>query len=451
MKKYELDMTQGSIIKNMALFSVPLILSGILQLLFNAADIVIVGRFDGETALAAVGSTSSLINLIINIFMGYTTGAGVIIARHFGAGDEKRTSVAVNSCMTISIIFGIFLMFTGAFFGRNLLQLMQCPADVIDGAATYIKIYFIGMPAFMIYNFGSGVLRAVGDTKRPLYYLTVAGIINVLLNLIFVIRFHMGVAGVAWATVLSQCVSAFFVLKCLINTDSSYKLDIKKLGVDKKEFILMSKIGIPAGVQGSLFSLSNVSIQSVVNSFGSQVVAGNSAASNIEGFVYVVLNCSAQSILTFVGQNFGAGKPERIKKGIVQGMIFSSLISLAVSGMVILFSRQLLGLYVNNADIINIGIRRLMIIAGTYVLCGVNENLVASLRGLGSSSAPMFTSLFGICGFRLLYVATIFKYFSTIESVYITYPISWTITAAVNGILLAVMWKKLKKKTVCTN
>lgn len=442
MKKYELNMTEGSIIKNIVLFSIPLILSSVLQLLFNAADVVIVGRFDGETALAAVGSTSPLINLIINIFMGYTTGAGVIIARHFGAGDHDRTSIAVNTCITMGIIFGIVLLFAGQIFAVKLLHLMQCPEDVMDGASTYVKIYFLCMPAFMLYNFGSGVMRAVGDTKRPLYYLTVAGVANVLLNLLFVIKFRMGVAGVALATVLSQCISAFLVIRSLMKSKESYGLNIKQLRIDRKEFVQMTKIGIPAGIQGSLFSISNVSIQSLINSFGSQVVAANSASANIEGFVYIMLNSVAQGILTFVGQNVGANKLDRVKKGVLRGTLFSAAVTLFMGGVVIVLSKQLVGLYAENTTIITLAIRRLIIICGTYAICAFNEAFVAALRGLGSSAVPMFTSVFGICGLRLLFVLFLFQYFNNLESIYFTYPATWAVTSIVNGILLLWTIKK---------
>ncbi|MBQ7975796.1 MAG: MATE family efflux transporter [Clostridia bacterium] len=443
MKKYELDMSRGSIIKNIMLFSIPLMLSSILQLLFNAADVVIVGKFDGELALAAVGSTTSLINLIINVFMGYATGAAVVISRHFGANDERATHRAVNSCITMSLIFGVFLLFVGVVFGKTFLELMSCPPDVIDSAAVYLRIYFLGMPAFMLYNFGSGVLRAVGDTRRPLYYLSVAGVVNVVLNLFFVIKLGWGVAGVATATTISQCISAFLVIRCLIVSKQSYRLNVKALRIDKKEFMFMTKIGLPAGIQGSLFSIANVTIQSLINSFGSAAVAGNATASNIEGFVFVIVNCIAQAVLTFTGQNMGAGKISRIKKGVFTGLGLQAVIVLSVAIIVNIFAYHLSSLYADEPEVIQLAVNRLRIISVTYFICGFNEVFVAALRGLGTSTLPMITSIFGICGLRLVYIATVFKVFNSLESLYLTYPISWIITGAVNGILLVVLWKKL--------
>lgn len=445
-KKYEIDMSQGSVFKNMVLFAVPLILSSVLQLLFNAADVVIVGRFEGEIALAAVGSTTSLINLMINVFMGYATGASVVISKHFGAGNKDATHRAVNTCITMSLIFGVVIMLLGGFFAKPLLMLMNNPPDVIDSAALYIKIYFIGMPAFMLYNFGSGVLRAVGDTKRPLFYLAIAGAINVILNLFFVAVLGWGVAGVAAATTISQCVSAVMVIKCLINSKEGYRFDFKKLGINKKEFVLMTKIGLPAGIQGSLFSIANVTVQSVINGFGSGAVAGNAASSSIEGFVYVFVMAMNQAVLTFTGQNYGAGKPDRIKKGVFTGlgMQFVSVLLLGVG--VVIFGNSLVGLYTEDAEVISFAVKRLSIISTTYFICGFNEVFVGALRGMGCSLAPMITSVFGICVLRLVYIATVFKFFLSLESLYLTYPVSWMITGAVNGIFLMIMWKKLIRR-----
>lgn len=445
-KKYEIDMSRGSVFKNMVLFAVPLILSSVLQLLFNAADVVIVGRFDGEIALAAVGSTTSLINLMINVFMGYSTGASVVISKHFGAGDKGATHRAVNTCITMSLIFGIVIMFLGILFARPLLTLMNNPPDVIDSAVLYIKIYFIGMPAFMLYNFGSGVLRGVGDTKRPLFYLAIAGVINVILNLFFVAVLGFGVAGVAAATTISQCVSAGLVIKCLVKSKESYRFDIRKLGINKKEFTLMTKIGLPAGIQGSLFSVANVTVQSVINGFGSVTVAGNATASSIEGFVYVLIMALNQSVLTFTGQNFGAGKPDRIKKGIYTGL-WMQFVTVTLLGVgVFVFGRFLAGLYTRDAEVISVAVKRLSIISTTYFICGFNEIFVGALRGMGCSFAPMVTSVFGICVLRLVYIGTVFKILRSLESLYLTYPVSWLVTGAVNGIILIVIWKKIVRR-----
>lgn len=442
MKKYEIDMTHGSITKKLLLFSLPLMLSSVLQLLYNAADIVVVGRFDGETSLAAVGSTASLINLIVTVFVGYATGASVVISKYFGAQDKAGTGRAVRTCITMSFIFSIFLLFVGVLGSKFFLGLMSCPEDVIDKAALYMRIYFLGMPAFMLYNFGSGVLRAVGDTKRPLYYASFSGVVNVLLNLVLVIKFKMGVAGVAVATIISQYISAALVMRCLMKSEGSYRFNIKNIGIDKKEFIQMTKIGLPAGIQGSMFSISNVTIQSVVNSYGSVVMAGNAAANNIDGFVYAILNSISQGVLTFSGQNFGAGKMRRIRKGVAKSLLLSFVIVGSISVLVNVFSHQLLGIYSTDIEVIKVGAYKMLFVAGTYFICGFNELFVSGIRGMGHSFAPMLTSVFGICGIRIIYVATIYKLFSSLPSLYLAYPLSWIITAIINGILFYTIWKK---------
>lgn len=446
MKKYEMNMAEGSILKNLVFFSVPLILSSVLQLLFNAADIVIVGRFDGDTALAAVGSTTSLIHLILNIFIGYSTGASVVISRYFGAGNETATKKAVSTSITTACLFGIIVMVLGITVSRTLLELMNTPGNVIDGAATYMKIYFIGVPALMLYNFGSGVLRAIGDTKRPLAYLTVAGIINVILNLIFVIKFHMGVAGVALATTISQTVSAACVVICLIKTKECYGIDIKSLRIHKKEFLQMTKIGLPAGIQGSLFSISNVIVQSSINAFGSLAVAGNSAAQSVEGFVYVILNSIAQGCLTFTGQNFGAGKAQRIKKGTLTCLALELVVVFSISIVVLAMGNTVLGFYTDKPEAISIGFGRLSVICFTYFLCGFNEVVVSHLRGLGCSALPTAVSVFGICGVRILYILTVYKYLGTLESLYVVYPLSWIVSFIINGAAALLLWRRLTGK-----
>jgi len=311
-KNYEIDMCNGPLLGKILAFAIPLMLSGILQLLFNAADIVVVGRFAGNEALAAVGSTSSLINLLVNLFIGLSVGANVLVARFFGAGQKRELSEMVHTAIATSLLSGLLLIFVGLFLARPALQLMDTPTDCIEQATLYMQLYFVGMPAMMAYNFGSAILRAVGDTKRPLYYLLFAGVINVVLNLIFVIIFSMGVAGFALATVISQVVSAVLVIRCLILCDADYKLNLKELRIVKDKLIKMAQIGLPAGLQGALFSISNVFIQSSVNSFGSVAMAGNTAAGNIEGFVYTAMNAMHQTAISFTGQNYGALKFKRI-------------------------------------------------------------------------------------------------------------------------------------------
>lgn len=446
MKKYELNMSSGSILKNLVLFSWPLMLSKLLQLLYNAVDIIVVGKFEGDLALASVGATSSLINLFVNVFMGYATGAGVVISRYFGANDTVNTKRAVSTCIKMSLCFGIFLMIAGNILSTPMLRLMSCPDDVIGGASLYMKIYFLGMPAFMIYNFGSGVLRAVGDTKRPLRYLTIAGMINVVLNLVFVIVFKIGVAGVALATTISQVYTAICVIRCLVKTDASYKLDFREFKFYKKQFVMMTKIGFPAGIQSSLFAISNVTIQSSINTFGSIAIAGNSVAANIDNFIYAVLNSFSMAALTFTGQNFGANKPGRIKKGLGVCLMLEFVVTSSIAIIIIALNKPILSIYTSDPEVMRIALEKMMYIGLSYFLCGFYEVFVAVLRGLGCSVIPMITSIFGICGLRLIYIMTVFKKINTLSGLYITYPASWVITTLINALILVFMWKKLVAK-----
>ena len=429
-KNYKLDMTQGSILANLFRFSIPLVLSSTLQLLFNAADIVVVGRFAGDNSLGAVGSTSSLINLLVNLFIGLSIGANVVAANFFGAGKKKELRDTIHTAMTLSIISGLILTFIGVFGAKHLLILMRSPKEVIDLATVYLKIYFSGITASIIYNFGSAILRAKGDTKRPLVFLVIAGIINVVLNLFFVIGLHMDVAGVALATVISQCVSAVLVVRCLICETDDFKLNLKKLRIEMPIFIKIIKIGVPAGIQGIVFSLSNVVIQSAINSFGAVVVAGNSAAFNIEGFVYTAMNGFSQGILTFASQNLGARKPDRIKKAVKTALACVFIIGLILGSIIAVFGVPLLKIYSKSEDVVKIGLIRLQIIGFTYALCGIMDVTANSIRGIGHSFVPMLITLLGACGVRVLWVATIFnipQYHSPM-TIYISYPVSWFVT-----------------------
>lgn len=329
-RTYEMDMCSGPILSKILAFALPLMLSGILQLLFNAADIVVVGRFAGSEALAAVGSTSSLINLIINMFIGLSIGANVVAARSYGARDAEAVSETVHTAVFSALVGGVILIFAGILLARPMLTLMGTPDDVIDQSALYMQIYFIGMPAFMLYNFGAAILRAIGDTKRPLYFLTLAGVVNVVFNLIFVIVFKMGVAGVALATIISQIISAALITLCLIKTEGPCHLDIKQLKFHKKSLMEMLRIGLPAGLQGTIFNISNVLIQSSVNSFGSLVMAGNTAASNIEGFVYTAMNAVYQTSLSFTSQNMGAKEFKRVDKVLVQCLLVVAVVGIVL-------------------------------------------------------------------------------------------------------------------------
>ena len=433
-KSYEINMCEGPLFAKIVVYSIPLMLSGILQLLFNAADTIVVGRFAGSQALAAVGSTTSLINLLTNVFMGLSIGANVLIARYYGAGREKDASKAVHTSISLSIISGLILTVIGIAAARPLLLFMGSPADVIDLSVLYIRIYFAGMPVILLYNFGSAILRAVGDTQRPLYYLTFAGVINVILNLIFVIGFKMSVAGVALATILSQVVSAYLIIRCLMKMDGMCRLELKKLSIDIPMMKSMIKLGLPAGMQGSIFSISNVLIQSSINSFGSVAMAGNAAASNVEGFTYIAMNALHQTALTFTSQNFGQRKFDRIKKIqiICVGMVIA--VGLFFGGGSYLFGNTLLRFYSTDSEVIGYGLLRMSIICLFYFLCGTMDVMVGGLRGLGFSVMPMIVSLIGACGLRILWIFTVFEHYRTLEMLYISYPITWTIMALVHVI-----------------
>lgn len=446
-KRFELDMCSGPLLGKTLVFALPLMLSGILQLLFNAADMIVVGHANGPTALAAVGATSSLINLLINLFMGLSVGANVLVAHFFAAKQEKDCKETVHTAILVSIISGVFLAIVGIFLASPLLVLMGTPTDVLSKSVLYMRIYFLGMPVMLLYNFGSAILRAVGDTKRPLFYLSAAGVLNVILNLIFVLAFDMHVAGVALATVLSQALSAFLIVRCLVKTDGFCKLNMKALSIQKEKLLKMVKIGLPAGLQGSLFSISNVLIQSSINSFGSVAMAGNTASSNLEGFVYNAMNAIHQTALTFSSQNYGGKQYKRIKKVIVLNISLVTLVGLVMGFLAILFGKPLLGLYTSTPKAIEYGLVRMEIIFSTYFLCGIMDVLVGCLRGLGRSILPMIVSLLGACGFRILWIFTVFKEHRALETVYISYPISWTLTAGVHLICLLLVIRKFPKDT----
>ena len=444
--KYEMDMTTGSLLPKVLAFSGPLVLTGVLQLLYNAADVVVVGRFSGATALAAVGSTGSLINLLVNVFMGLSVGASVVIARAYGAGDYDRIQNGVHTAITVAAISGLLVGAVGVLFGRPLLELMGSPEDVIDEATLYIQIYFMGMPFNMLYNFGAAILRAVGDTRRPLYYLSIAGVINVVLNLVLVILFHMGVAGVAIATVISQAVSMALVLICLVRSEGAIHLNWRKLHINTMQLKQIARVGLPAGFQGSLFSISNVMIQSAVNSFGSMVVAGNSAAANLEGFVYTAMNAIYQADLTFASQNMGAGKYRRVRRGMWVCLGTVTVIGLALGLIFLAAGPTLLGLYNEDPLVIEFGMKRMSIILPTYFLCGLMDTMVGQLRGIGYSIMPMIVSLTGACLLRIVWIMTIFAVYHTQTALYISYPISWLATFLVHMLCYMVVSRKIPKE-----
>ena len=444
-KTYEIDMLNGPLLGKIILFYIPLMLSGILQLLFNAADVAVVGRFAGNEALAAVGSTSSLTNLLVNLFIGLSVGANVMVSRFYGAEQFQELKEMIQTAILTALVGGVILIFVGFFVSRPALIFMDTPEDVIRHSVLYMRIYFAGMPFLMTYNFGAAILRAVGDTRRPLYYLLLAGVINVILNLVFVIVFHMGVAGVATATVISQAVSCILILRCLILTDGAYKLNLQGIYFAKDKLLKMMQIGLPAGIQGSLFSISNVLIQSSVNSFGSIAMAGNTAGSNIEGFVYTAMNSFYQASISFTGQNYGAHKFRRIGKVLLycEGLVI--LVGLIMGNGAYLLADKLLLLYSDDPEVIAYGVRRIAYICIPYFLCGMMDVIVGSLRGIGCSLLPMFVSLTGACVFRVIWIYTVFAKVHTLPCLYLSYPISWALTFSVHLICFLVLYRRLRK------
>ena len=442
-KSYEINMCEGPILGKVLIFSIPLMLSGILQLLFNAADVIVVGRFAGSQSLAAVGSTSALINLLINVFMGFSVGVNVLVARYYGGRKERDVSETVHTAVTLSLVCGLILVAVGLALTRPLLELMGTPDDVIDKAVLYMQIYFIGMPANMLYNFGSAILRAVGDTKRPLYYLSAAGVVNVILNLISVIIFHMDVAGVALATIISQIISAVCVLRCLMRHESCLKIRLGELKIHKEKLMGIVKVGLPAGMQGAIFSISNVLIQSSVNSFGSIAMAGNTAAQNIEGFIYNAMVAVYQANLSFTSQNYGAGKFSRINRIMFICIGVVSVVGFSIGVLAYGAGTSLLSIYSSDPEVIAHGMTRLQIIGLTYFTCGIMDTMVGSIRGIGYSVLPMLVSLTGACLFRIIWIFTIFQWSHTLLTLYISYPASWVLTATAHIVCFFLIRKKL--------
>ena len=443
-KSHQIDMTSGPILVKLLGFSIPLIFSSALQLLFNAADVIVLGRFAGENSLAAVGSTGALINLMVNLFVGISVGTNVVTAHFFGAGRKSEVEQAVHTAVLVSLYSGIILTVVGIIGTRFILQFMQVPVEVFDLASLYLKVYFGGITASMVYNFGSALLRAKGDTRRPMFYLLFAGIINVILNLFFVIVFKMDVAGVALATMLSQCVAAVLVIRALMKEEGEFHLDLRRLRIERGILLQVIKIGVPAGFQGMMFSISNIVIQSAINTFGAQVVAGSAAAGNIEGFIYTAMNGFAQGALTFSSQNLGAGRLDRVKRAVVVSELSVMVTGLMLGGIVFLFRKFFLGLYSDNPAVIATGSSRITIICLLYALCGMMETTANIVRGLGHSLLPMIISLAGVCGMRVLWIVTIFQVprFHTFEMLFYSYPVTWTITLLCHALSLMMIFRK---------
>ena len=441
-KSNSIDMLNGPLFSKILLFSIPLMLSSILQLLFNAADIIVVGQFTGSEAIAAVGATTALINLLVNLFVGVSIGTSVIVGKYLGSKDYDNVEKSVHASIYFALISGFIMIFVGIILAKPLLELMATPENVIDLSTLYMRIYFLSMPAFMVYNFGAAILRSIGDTKRPLYFLGIAGIVNVILNLVLVIVFHLGVAGVAIATTVSQYISATLVVMSLMESEYPLKLKPKELKFHNHIVLNMLKVGLPAGLQSVIFSLSNVLIQSSVNSFGSLVMAGNTAAANIEGFVYAAMNSIYQACLTFTSQNMGAKNYHRIDRILINCLIIVTAVGLIFGVGAYVFGHQLLGIYTTDARVIEYGINRLMLVCAPYFLCGLMDVFVGSLRGIGYSIMPMIVSLTGACLFRIVWIYTIFAMYHTQFVLYISYPISWALTASIHFICYMVVRRK---------
>lgn len=443
--KHEIDMTTGRLSTQLLAFALPFMFTGIIQLLFNAADMVVVGSFVSETALAAVGSTTSLTHLLVNLFIGLSVGSGVAMSRSYGARDKEYGSKVLHTSIFIGLIAGVFIAILGVIVARPMLTLMKSPDNVIDMSVEYLTIFFLGSPFNLVYNFGSAVLRSTGDTKRPLIFLSIAGVMNVIVNLITVICFNMGVAGVAYATITSQAVSAILVMITLIKNQGFIRFSFKEFKIDKKALGEICRLGVPSGIQSSLFSLSNVIIQSTINSFGDQVMAANSAAQNLEGFLFTAGSAITNTLLTAVGQNSGAKNYQRIKKSIFYCLIYVTILGIAFGWLEILLHKQLVGLYINDPVSIDYALKRMLIMCSTYFFCGIMECFTFSLRGLGHSFKPMIIVLIGTCAFRIFWIFAIFPLNPIPTSIYLSYPISWAITALVNMVVLLFVMKKVKQ------
>lgn len=440
---------EGNLVKNIIFYTIPTILTGIFQLLFNATDTIMVGKFAGPNALAAVGATGALISLIVNVFMGLSIGASVCVAQYYGAKDKKSVSETTHTAMILALVMGIAVGILGYFCSRTFLELMDTPADVINGSTLYMKIYFLGMPANMIYNFGAGILRSQGDTKNPMVYLTISGFLNVFLNAIFLLRFHMTVDGVATATVCSQYLSAILIIWHLMRTSEWTKLELSKLKLDVSKMKKIMMIGLPAGIQSFLFSCGNVVIQSSINSFGGDFMAGNAASSNIEGFIWIAMNAFNQTALTFVGQHVGARRVSKIPRIIWLNVLFVSLTGISLAACTIIFRYPLLGLYLDDPSIIETAIDRLLIIATTYFVCGIMDALTGALRGLGSSLTPMVLTVVSVCGVRITWVFTIFKANRASDMahiiLYLCYPVSWMAAVLSMAVAVYVFYRRIKR------
>ena len=427
-------MCNGTLMDKLISFSLPLMLSGILQLLFNAVDIIVVGRFTGSQALAAVGSTTALINIFTNLFIGISLGANVLAARFYASGKEKEMSETVHTSITLALISGLVMALAGVLLARFALNLMGTPNDVIDQSVLYMRIYFLGMPFFMLYNYGAAILRAVGDTKRPLFFLVISGMTNAVLNLVLVIVFHMGVAGVAIGTIVSQLISSILVLRCLYTSNTSYRLYFSKLGIKTQYLKQIFQVGIPAGIQSTVINLSNALLQSSVNSFGSVAMAGYTAANNIFGFLYMSVNAVTQSCMSFTSQNYGVKKLKRMDRVLLDRMILSVGVTLTLGCGAYFFGPELLKIYTSDADVIRCGVEVLAFTTVPYFCCGIMDLLPGALRGMGYSGVPMILSIIGTVGTRIVWIFGLFPAHRSLSFLFISYPVSWILTILMQAV-----------------
>ena len=427
-------MCNGTLMDKLISFSLPLMLSGILQLLFNAVDIIVVGRFTGSQALAAVGSTTALINIFTNLFIGISLGANVLAARFYASGKEKEMSETVHTSITLALISGLVMALAGVLLARFALNLMGTPNDVIDQSVLYMRIYFLGMPFFMLYNYGAAILRAVGDTKRPLFFLVISGMTNAVLNLVLVIVFHMGVAGVAIGTIVSQLISSILVLRCLYTSNTSYRLYFSKLGIKTQYLKQIFQVGIPAGIQSTVINLSNALLQSSVNSFGSVALAGYTAANNIFGFLYMSVNAVTQSCMSFTSQNYGVKKLKRMDRVLLDCMILSVGVTLTLGCGAYFFGPELLKIYTSDADVIRCGVEVLAFTTVPYFCCGIMDLLPGALRGMGYSGVPMILSIIGTVGTRIVWIFGLFPAHRSLSFLFISYPVSWILTILMQAV-----------------
>lgn len=443
--KYEIDMCNGTIMDKLISFALPLMISGMLQLMFNAVDIIVVGRFTGSQALAAVGSTTALICTFTNLFIGVSLGANVLAARFYASGKTKEMSETVHTAILLALISGIAMSIIGILCARESLVLIATPDDIIGQAALYLRIYFLGMPFFMLYNYGAAILRAVGDTKRPLMYLIAAGTANAVLDLVLVIIFKMGVAGVAIGTITSQFISCVLVIRCLCKTNAIYKLYISKLRIKKYYLIQILKVGLPAGIQSTVINFSNVLLQSSVNSFGEIAMAGYTAANNILGFLYVSVNSVTQACMSFTSQNYGVRKFKRMDKVLANCAILSIIVSVVIGGGSYLLGHQILGIYTKQEDVIQCGMEILSISTIPYFLCGLMDMIPGSMRGVGYSAVPMLLSIIGTVGTRLVWIYGVFPEHRSLYVLFMSYPVSWGLTIVMQAICLVFVRRKIRK------